>query len=79
MVELDVLAYSHGDMNTAVVVEIKLRLRDGDIREFLKQLESFSKLFPEHKNKKLFGMIAAPRFPRSRKRRSRTWEPMWSG
>ncbi len=58
-VELDVLAYSNGGNNTAVVVEIKSKLRDDDIKEFLRQLSNFPKLFPEHKDKKLFGMIAA--------------------
>lgn len=58
-VELDVLAYSNGGKNTAVVVEIKSKLRDDDIKEFLKLLENFPKLFPEHKDKKLFGMVAA--------------------
>lgn len=59
MVELDVLAFSNSGKNTAVVVEIKSKLRDDDIRDFLKQLENFPKLFPEHKDKKLYGMIAA--------------------
>jgi len=58
-VELDVLAFSNTGKNTAVVVEIKSKLRDDDIKDFLNQLENFAKLFPEHKDKKLFGMIAA--------------------
>ncbi len=58
-VELDVLAYSNSDKNTAVVVEIKSKLRDDDIKDFLKQLANFPTLFPEHKDKKLLGMIAA--------------------
>lgn len=58
-VELDVLAFSNSKKNTAVVVEIKSKLRDDDIKEFVKQLDNFPKLFPEHRDKKLFGMIAA--------------------
>ena len=58
-VEIDVLAFSNSDKNTAVVVEIKSKLRDDDIKEFLEELANFPKLFPEHKDKKLFGMIAA--------------------
>ena len=58
-VELDVLAFSNSDKNSAVVVEIKSKLRDDDIKEFLKQLANFAVLFPEHKDKKLFGMMAA--------------------
>ncbi len=59
MVELDVLAFSNGGKNSAVVVEIKSKLRDDDIKVFLNQLANFPKLFPEHKDKKLYGMIAA--------------------
>ncbi len=58
-VELDVLAYSNGGKNMAVVVEIKSKLRDDDIKTFLKQLANFPQLFPEHRDKKLLGMIAA--------------------
>jgi len=58
-VELDVLAFSNSGKNMAVVVEIKSKLRDDDIKDFLKQLENFPKLFPEHKDKKLYGIIAA--------------------
>ncbi len=58
-VELDVLAFSNSGKNTAVVVEIKSKLRDDDIRAFLGQLANFPQLFPEHKEKKLYGMIAA--------------------
>lgn len=58
-VELDVLAYSNSEKNMAVVVEIKSKLRDDDIRDFVKQLQDFPSLFPEHRDKKLFGIIAA--------------------
>ncbi len=58
-VELDVLAYSNGGKNMAVVVEIKSKLCDDDIKTFLKQLANFPQLFPEHRDKKLVGMIAA--------------------
>lgn len=58
-VELDVLAFSNSEKNMAIVVEIKSKLRDDDIKAFLKQLANFPNLFPEHRDKKLFGMIAA--------------------
>lgn len=66
-VELDVLAFSNSSKNTAIVVEIKSKLRDSDIRDFVKQLKAFPKLFPEHKDKKLFGMIAAVAFTQEQK------------
>lgn len=57
--EVDVLGYTNSQTNTAVVVEIKSTLRDDDIKDFLDMLEKFPKLFVEHKNKKILGMMAA--------------------
>ncbi len=56
---IDVLGYTNSKMNTAVVVEVKSTLRDDDIRDFIKTLKEFPKFFPEHKDKKVFGMLAA--------------------
>ncbi len=57
--EVDVLGYSNGSTNVAVIVEVKSTLRDDDIRDFLKLLEKFPKHFPEHKDKKIIAMLAA--------------------
>lgn len=62
-VELDVLSYSNKDKNTAIVVEIKTSLKYDDLMEFLDLLKNFPKFFPEHKDKKLYGMIAAVSIP----------------
>jgi len=58
-VELDVLSYSNSGKNTAIVVEIKSNLKYDDIIEFLDLLKKFPKFFPEHKDKKIYGMMAA--------------------
>lgn len=58
-VELDVLSYNNSEKNTAIVVEIKSNLKYDDIIEFLDLLEKFPKFFPEHKDKKIYGMVAA--------------------
>ena len=57
--EIDVLAYANSDVNQVVVVEIKSKLRKEGIDQIKKNLNEFFELFPEHKGKQLFGIIAA--------------------
>jgi len=57
--EIDVLGYTNSQKNTAVVVEVKSALRDDDIRDFLKLLDGFKDFFPEHRDNKVLGMLAA--------------------
>jgi hypothetical protein len=61
-IEIDVLAYSNGEMNIAYIVEIKSHLKIEHIQQTLNILEKFKTYFPEHKDKKLCGMIAAITF-----------------
>jgi hypothetical protein len=56
--ELDVLGYSNGANNKAVVVEVKSHLRPRDIEQVLQILHDFPRFFPEHATKQLYGMIA---------------------
>jgi hypothetical protein len=57
--EFDVLAYANGDVNTAIIVEVKSHLRDEGIEQILNQLKRFPVLFPELADKKLYGILAA--------------------
>jgi len=57
--ELDMLGYSNGINNKVVIVEVKSHLRLRDIKQVLKILQEFPEFFPEHADKKLYGMIAA--------------------
>lgn len=57
--EIDVLGYSNGTLNQVVVVEVKSHLRLRDIKQVLQILKEFPEFFPEHADKKLYGMIAA--------------------
>jgi hypothetical protein len=57
--EIDVLGYSNGTMNKVVIVEVKSHLRLRDIEQVLQILQAFPEFFPEHADKKLYGMIAA--------------------
>ncbi len=55
---IDVLGLANGDVNTAVIVEVKSHLKTSGIEQMLKTLERFRRLHPEHADKKLFGIIA---------------------
>jgi hypothetical protein len=56
--EIDVLAYANSDLNTAHVVEVKSRLRERDLKQVLSILERFPEFFPEHADKRVFGIVA---------------------
>ena len=57
--EIDVLAYTNGDLNTAYIVEVKSHARQEDITQLKSILQRFRRFFPEHKDKKLYGILAA--------------------
>ena len=56
--EYDVLAYSNGEINKGMIVEIKSRLRQEDIDQMKRKMDEVFYWLPEHKNKKFYGMIA---------------------
>ena len=57
--EIDVLAYSNSAINEAYVVEVKSHLREEAITQLNALMGNFRALFPEHADKKVFGIIAA--------------------
>jgi hypothetical protein len=57
--EIDVLAYSNSTINEAYVVEVKSHLREEAITQLKTLMGNFRALFPEHADKKLYGIIAA--------------------
>jgi hypothetical protein len=57
--EIDVLAYANSAINEAYVVEVKSHLREEGISQLNEIMGNFRQLFPEHKDKKLYGIIAA--------------------
>jgi hypothetical protein len=61
--ELDVFAYANEDVNTAIVVEVKSHLRESDVKQVLKMMEKFPRFFPEHRGKKLYGILASVQVP----------------
>ncbi|MCY7350003.1 MAG: hypothetical protein LH606_04965, partial [Cytophagaceae bacterium] len=61
--EMDVFAYANGEVNTAIIVEVKSPLRERDVEQVLSMMEKFPRFFPEHRNKKLYGILAAVQVP----------------
>lgn len=57
--EVDVLAYSNSGTDEVYVVEVKSHLRQDGIQQMLKTLRSFRSFFPQHKDKKLYGILAS--------------------
>ena len=57
--EIDVLAYTNGELNTAYIVEVKSHAREDSITQLKSILQRFRRFFPEHKDKKLYGILAA--------------------
>ena len=57
--EIDVLAYANSEVNEAYVVEVKSHAREEAIEQLKTVLEHFRRFFPEHKDKAVYGILAA--------------------
>ena len=58
-IEIDVMAYANNDINEVYIVEVKSHLREEGITQLQNIMNNFRRFFPEHKDKKVFGIIAA--------------------
>ena len=56
--ELDVLAYANGSTNSAYIVEVKSHLRPESLLQMQQIMVRFRRFFPEHQDKKLYGLFA---------------------
>ena len=63
--ELDVLAYANGEINAVYVVEVKSHLRAEGVRQTLRMLQEFLHFFPEHRGKRVYGILAAVDVPKA--------------
>jgi hypothetical protein len=45
-------------MTTCILIEVKSRLTPEDVNDHLERLEKFKPLFPEYKDKQVFGAVA---------------------
>ena len=57
--EIDVLAYANGELNTAYIVEVKSHAREDSITQLKSILQRFRNFFPEHNDKRLYGILAS--------------------
>ena len=57
--EIDVLAYTNGNLDTAYIVKVKSHAREDSITQLKNILQRFRFFFPEHKDKQLYGILAA--------------------
>ena len=57
--EIDVLAYTNGNLNIAYIVEVKSHAREDSITQLKSILQRFRTFFSEHKDKQLYGILAA--------------------
>ena len=62
-IEIDAFGYENSNINTAVVVEIKSHLKETAVEQIEETMANFTKFFPGHAEKKLFGMIACVHAP----------------
>lgn len=67
--EIDVLAYANSTINEAYVVEVKSHLREESISQLKEIMANFRLFFPEHKDKKVYGIIAAVDISKALKKR----------
>lgn len=56
--EIDVLAYANGTRNEVIVVEVKSLLREREFQQVQRVMDKFPQAFPEHANKRLYGIVA---------------------
>lgn len=61
--ELDVLAYSNAGISEAYIVEVKSHLRPESIEQIKGTLHQFREFFPEHADKKVYGILAVVYIP----------------
>ncbi len=62
-IEMDAFGYENSTVNTAVIVEIKSHLREDAVEQIERIMEDFPRFFPDHADKKLYGIIACVHAP----------------
>jgi len=62
-IEIDVMAYDNGSRNEVYLVEVKSHLTRESVDQMLKTIERFPKFFGAHRDRKIYGVIAAVDIP----------------
>ncbi|HKE03991.1 MAG TPA: hypothetical protein VKE91_08025 [Blastocatellia bacterium] len=65
MIEIDVMAYDNGSRNELYIVEVKSQLTREGIDQILKTIEEFPKFFGAHRDRTVYGIIAAVDIPQN--------------
>ncbi|MGH9754104.1 MAG: DUF3782 domain-containing protein [Blastocatellia bacterium] len=65
MIEIDVMAYDNGSRNELYIVEVKSHLTREGIDQILKTIEEFPKFFGAHRDRTVYGIIAAVDIPQN--------------
>ena len=64
-IEIDVMAYDNGSRNELYIVEVKSHLTREGIDQILKTIEEFPKFFGAHRDRTVYGIIAAVDIPQN--------------
>lgn len=62
-IEIDVMAYDNGSRNEVYLVEVKSHLTRESVDQMLRTIEQFPKFFGAHRDRKIYGIIAAVDIP----------------
>jgi len=62
-IEIDVMAYDNGSRNEIYLVEVKSHLTRESIDQMLKTIEQFPRFFKAHRERTIYGIIAAVDIP----------------
>lgn len=62
-IEIDVMAYNNGSRNEVYLVEVKSHLTRENVDQMLKTTERFPEFFGAHRDRKIYGVIAAVDIP----------------
>ncbi len=65
VIEIDVMAYDNGSRNELYIVEVKSHLTREGIDQILKTIEEFPKFFGAHRDRTVYGIIAAVDIPQN--------------
>ncbi|MCP4660876.1 MAG: DUF3782 domain-containing protein, partial [bacterium] len=63
ILEIDLVAHAGDELDEVYLAEIKSTLRQDGIDQLLDHLRRFPRFLPEHRGKKLFGVLAALEIP----------------
>lgn len=58
-IQIDALGFTNSTRNELMIVEVKTQLESSDIKQLEKNIKRFDSFYPEHKDKKKYGLLVA--------------------